>query len=101
MLRLNEEVEGPPGTEWYLPLALADPEVCGLHPMRRSARKVLNLKVGWPLDRVLALAVLNSGPGGAVAAHLFQKKRAAGGPNLIAQIVHPVGMHWPRAAADT
>ena len=91
MLRLNEEVEGPPGTEWYLPLALADPEVCGLHPMRRSARKVLNLKVGWRL--VLALAVLSSGPGGAVAAYVLQKKRAAGGPNLIAQIAHPVGMH--------
>ena len=83
------------------PATLADPEVCGLHPMPRSARKVLNLKVGWPLDRVLALAVLNSGPGGAVAAHLFQKKRATSGPNLIAQIAHPVGMHWPRAAADT
>ena len=41
------------------------------------------------------------GPEGAVAAGLFQKKCDAGGPNLIAQIAHPVGMHWPRAVADT
>src|SRR5262249_7029936 len=80
---------------------LADPEGCGSHARPKSPRKVLNLKVGRPLDRVLSLAVLNSGPHGTVAAHLFQKKCAAGGPNLIAQIPHPVGIHWPRALADT
>jgi hypothetical protein len=35
------------------------------------------------------------------AADLFQKKRAADGPSLIAQIAHPLGMHWPRTVADT
>ena len=68
----------------------ANPDGCGSHARRRSARKVLNLQVGRPLDRVLALDVLNPGPEGAVAAHLFQKERAAGGPNLIAQIAHPI-----------
>ena len=69
----------------------ANPDGCGSHARRRSARKVLNLNIGRPLDRVLALEVLNPGPEGAVAAHLFQKKRAAGGPNLIAQVAYPVG----------
>ena len=80
---------------------LPDPEGCGSHAGPRPARKVLDSKIRRPLDRVLALAVLDPGPEGAVAAHLFQKKRAVGGPNLIAQIAHPVGMHRPRAVADT
>jgi len=66
-----------------------------------SARKVLNLRIGRPLDRVLALAVLSPGPESVVAADLFQKKRAADGPSLIAQIAHPLGMRWPRTVADT
>src|SRR5215472_10543892 len=57
------------------PATLANPDGCGSHARRRSARKVLNLKIGRPLDRVLALKVLNPGPEGAVAAHLFQKKK--------------------------
>ena len=72
------------------PAILADPGGCGSHARPKSPRKVLNLKVGRPLDRVLALEVLNPGPEGAVATHLLQKKCAADGPNLIAQIAHPI-----------
>jgi hypothetical protein len=42
------------------PATLANPDGCSSHARRRSARKVLNLKIGRPLDRVLALEVLNN-----------------------------------------